>query len=41
MGDILFFGGLAGMGISILLILILVPVFRWQRKKLLKRMEEE
>lgn len=41
MGDILFFGGLAGMGISFLLILILVPVFRRQRKKLLKRMEEE
>ena len=41
MGDILFFGGLAGMGISFLLIVILVPVFRRQRKKLLKRMEEE
>ena len=41
MGDILFFGGLAGMGISVLLILILIPVFRRQRKKLLKRMEEE
>lgn len=41
MGDILFFGGLAGMGISFLLILILIPVFRRQRKKLLKRMEEE
>ncbi len=41
MGDMLFFGGLAGMGISFLLIVILVPVFRRQRKKLLKRMEEE
>lgn len=41
MGDILFFGGLAGMGISFLLILILIPVFRRQRKKLLKKMEEE
>ena len=41
MGDMLFFGGLAGMGISFLLIVILVPVFRRQRKRLLKRMEEE
>ncbi len=41
MGDILFFGGCVGMGISLLLILILIPVFRIQRKNLLKRMEEE
>jgi len=41
MGTILFFGGLAGMGISLLMILILIPVFRKNRKKLLKQMEEE
>ena len=41
MGNILFFGGLAGMGIFLFLILIFIPLFRNQRKKLLKRMEEE
>lgn len=41
MGEMLFIGGLAGMGITILLLLILIPIFRRQRKKLLKQMEEE
>lgn len=41
MGNTLFLGGLAGMGISLLLILILIPVFRKNRKKLLRQMEEE
>lgn len=41
MGDILFFGGCIGMGVSFLLIVILIPVFRQQRKKLLKQMKEE
>ncbi len=41
MGNILFFGGLTGTGISLLLIVILIPIFRKQRKKLLKQMEEE
>lgn len=41
MSDILFFGGCTGMGVSLLLILILIPIFRRQRKKLLKQMEEE
>ncbi len=41
MSDILFFGGCIGMGVSVLLILMLIPIFRIHRKKLLKRMEEE
>ncbi len=40
MGDMIFYGGLIGMGISLLLWLILIPVFRVQRKKLRKRIEE-
>ena len=41
MGELVFVGGLVGMGVSALLILILIPVFRKNRKKLLKQMEEE
>lgn len=40
MGDMLFFGGLAGAGLCLLLCLILIPVFKWQRKRLLKMIEE-
>lgn len=39
MGDMIFYGGLAGMGISLLLVLILLPVFRGQRKRLRKKIE--
>ncbi len=40
MGDYLFFGGLAGMGVSALAVLVLIPVFRAQRKKKLKKIEQ-
>ena len=40
MGDMIFYGGLAGMGISLLLLLILLPVFRGQRKRLRRKIEE-
>lgn len=39
MGDYLFYGGIAGMAGSLLLILILIPVFRAQRKKKLGKIE--
>ncbi len=39
MGDYLFYGGLAGMAGSVLLALILIPVFRSQRKRKLKGIE--
>ncbi len=40
METILFYGGLAAMAVSLLLLLILVPVFRGQRKHLLKQLDE-
>lgn len=40
MGNIIFYGGLAGMGITFLLGLILIPVFRGQRKKMYKKIED-
>ncbi len=39
MGNYLFLGGLAGMAGSLLLTLILLPVFRWQRKRKLEKIE--
>ncbi len=39
MGDYLFFGGLAGMAASAVLTLILLPLFRWQRKRKLAKIE--
>lgn len=41
MGNVIFLSGLVGMAFSVLLILILLSVFRRQRKKLLRQMEEE
>lgn len=37
--DILFYGGLAAMAAAILLLMILIPVFRAQRKRLVKKIE--
>lgn len=39
MTELLLYGGLAGMGVSLLLLIILVPVFRHQRKKMIERIE--
>ena len=38
--DILFFGGLGGIAISLLLLIIYIPVFRSARKRLIKRIQE-
>ncbi len=40
MTEILLFGGLAAMGVSLLLLLILIPVFRHQRKKVIRQIED-
>ena len=40
MADLLWYGGLAGMAASLLVLIILLPVFRKKRKKLYKRIEE-
>ncbi len=37
--DLLFWGGLIAMGTAVLLLLIFIPVFRAQRKRLVKKIE--
>lgn len=37
--DLLFYGGIAAMGAAVLLLIILIPVFRVQRKRLVKKIE--
>ncbi len=40
MADLLWYGGLTGMAVSLLVLLILLPVFRKKRKKLYREIEE-
>ncbi len=40
MADLLWYGGLAGMAVSLLVLIILLPVFRKKRKSLYKQIEE-
>ena len=39
MTDLLFWGGLIGMGAAVLLLLILIPVFGLMRRRLIKKIE--
>lgn len=39
MGDFYFYGGMALMAVCFLLIVILIPIFRAKRKRLIKQLE--
>ena len=40
MAELLWYGGLTGAGLSLVLLTILLPIFRKRRKRLLKEIEE-
>lgn len=40
-GMIMFYGGIAGMGLSVLLLILLIPIFSFKKKKLTQKINKE
>lgn len=40
-GEVLFYAGIAGTAVSILLLVILMPIFSCEKKKLIRKIEAE